>query len=67
MSKPKKTKKELLDKIQPSNYRIYGIFDFTKEELVYVHLDQDQVELEFELSGYSSDRYDIVEFEVILI
>ena len=64
MAKPKK---DLLQKLKPKNYRIYGIFDFQKKQLIYIHLDQDQAELEFELSGYSEDRYDIVEFTVQLI
>jgi len=62
-----KKKKDLLDKIKPRDYRIYGIFDFQKKQLIYIHLDEEQVELEFELSGYDEERYDIVEFNVRLL
>jgi hypothetical protein len=65
----KKTKAELLEKINPKGYLIYGIYDFQKKTLIYVHLDKDQVEMEFVLSGYdeNEDRYDIVEFHIKLI
>lgn len=61
-----KNKKEVLSKVKPTNYLIYGIFDFDKKVLIYVHMDYEQVELEFELSGYDDKRYDIVEFSVQL-
>jgi len=67
MAKKKRTKQQLLDKIKPKDYLIYGIFDFEKQTLVYVHMDYDQVEMEFELEGYSEERYDIVEFYIRLI
>jgi hypothetical protein len=63
----KKTKAEVLSKVAPKDYRIYGIFDFQKKMLIYVHMEQEQVELEFELSGYDDERYDIVEFFIRLI
>lgn len=63
----KKSKKELLAKVKPKDYQIYGIFDFEKKQLIYVHLDEEQAELEFELSGYDHERYDIVEFTICLI
>ena len=62
-----KNKQDLLNKIKPKNYRVYGIFDFDIKKLIYIHLDEEQVELEFELSGYDSERYDIVEFNVRLL
>lgn len=62
-----KNKKKVLEKIKPKDYRIYGIFDFETKSLVYVHLNEDQVDLEYELSGYDDSRYDIVEFDVRLI
>lgn len=64
---PKKSKEKLLEKINPKDYQIYGIFDFEKKELVYIHLDYEQVEFEFQLTGYDEKRYDIVEFSVRLI
>jgi hypothetical protein len=63
----KQTKEELLGKIKPKDYLIYGIFDFEKKTLVYVHMDEEQVELEFALSNYDEDRFDIVEFQIRLV
>lgn len=62
-----KNKKKVLAEIKPKDYRIYGIFDFEKKVLVYVHLNEEQVDLEYELEGYTDARYDIVEFDVRLI
>lgn len=63
----KKSKEELLGKIKPKDYVIYGIFDFGKKTLIYIHMDEEQVELEFVLSGYDREQYDIVEFQIRLI
>lgn len=60
-------KKKLLKKLKPSIYKIYGIFDFDKKVLVYVHMSLEQVELEFDLEDYNEERYDIVSFEVNLL
>lgn len=65
MAKSKKpSKKEIL---KPSTYKIYGIYDFQEKRLVYVHLDEEQVELEFDLEDYDGERYDVVSFEVCLL
>lgn len=61
------SKEKLLEKIKPRDYHIYGIFDFKKKRLVYIHLDREQVDLEFELSGYNPSQFDVVEFTVRLI
>lgn len=63
----RKSKKKALEKIKPKDYLVYGIFDFQKKELIYIHLDEEQVELEFELSDYDQERYDIVEFHIRLL
>lgn len=63
----KKAKEKLLAQIIPQDYQIYGIFDFEKKELIYIHLNEEQVELEFELSAYDNKRFDIVEVNVRLI
>jgi len=60
----KKSKQELLAKVPPKEYEIFGIFDFDQNVLIYVHLDLEQVELEFDLSSYDESRYDIVKFSV---
>ena len=65
MTQPKK--KKLLETVKPKKYRIYGIFDFQTKKLLYINLDAEMVDLEFKLSGYDEDRYDIVEFDVLLV
>ncbi len=69
MSKKKSSsnKKKILKALKPSAYKIYGIFDFDKKALVYVHLSLEQVELEFGLERFDGDQFDIVTFEVDLL
>lgn len=61
------SKSEVLKKLKLSTYRIYGIFDFKTKTLVYIHLDSEQVELEFDLEGYDEERYDVVSFDLALV
>jgi len=61
-----KDKKHILEKISTRDYRIYGIFNFDKKELIYINFDLEQVELEFLLSCYDDTIYDIVEFNIRL-
>lgn len=61
----KDKKKELKDN-PPKQYLIYGIFDFQEKALIFVDLDYDKTELEFDLEDYDPERYDIVEFQVML-
>jgi len=63
----RKRKQEQLTKLKPNQYRIYGIFDFKSDKLVYVHMDYEQTELEFEIGDYDSEQYDIVSFDVVLV
>ena len=63
----KNEKRKVLKNLKASTYKIYGIFDFQEKKLVYVHLDEEQVELEFDLSDYDSDRYDVVSFDICLL
>jgi hypothetical protein len=69
MSKKSKTTK--LKKLTPNSYQIYGIFDFVKKKLIYVNLSLEETELEFDLefdlSDYDRERYDIVEFSVVIV
>lgn len=60
-------KKKVLASVKPKKYRIYGIFDFQKQKLLYINLDPEMVDLEFKLSGYDEERYDIVEFDVMCV
>lgn len=62
---PSKKKKSLSNK--PAEYIIYGIFNFEQGKLVYINLDLDKVELEFDISGYEEEEFSIVEFKVMLV
>jgi len=60
MNKPR-----VLKKLHPKTYQIYGIFDFSKKKLIYVSLDYDEIELQFELGDYG-DNFDIISFTVMV-
>jgi hypothetical protein len=60
-----KAKQQVLKKLRPKTYQIYGIFDFNTKELVYVSLDYEEVELQFELENYG-EGYDIIKFAVMV-
>ena len=64
--KSPKNKKTVLKKLQPSVYLIYGIFDFKNKKLIYVSLDQEEVELKFELEDYNEDDYDIINVKIMV-
>jgi hypothetical protein len=53
--------------MNPNQYRIYGIFDFVEEKLIYVNMSLEETDLEFDMTGYDVERYDVVEFDVVLI
>ena len=61
-----KEKKQQLKELKPRKYRIYGIFNFKTRKLVYVDLDMEKVEFEFDLEGYDEDECGIVSFFVLL-
>ncbi len=61
-----KEKKQQLKELKPRKYRIYGIFNFKKRQLIYVDLDIDKVEFEFDLEGYDDEEYGVVSFFVLL-
>lgn len=58
-------KKQILKKLQPKVYQIYGIFDFKTKELIYVSLDYDEVELQFEMGDYGEEA-DIICFTTMV-
>ena len=60
------SKENQLQKLDPNAYRIYGIYNFRTEKLMYVNLELDKVMLEFDLEGYDRESYDIVLFDVVL-
>ena len=51
---------------EPIKYCIYGIFDFQLNQLIYVDLEIEKVEMEFDMVDYDPERYDIVSFNVLL-
>lgn len=61
-----KNKKQQLKDLKPKKYKVYGIFNFQLEKLVYIDLDADKVVFEFEIEGYKLDEYDIVSFDILL-
>ena len=46
--------------------KIYGIFDLKKKKILMVHLKLQEVELEYDLENYDTDRYKIISFLVNL-
>ena len=59
-------KQALLGKIKLKKYRIYGIFDFETQRIVYINLDMNSVKLEYDIEDYDEERYDIIFFDIIL-
>lgn len=49
---------------KPSRYRIYGIFNNKIEKLIFISLDLEAVEMEFELEGYDPDDYSVIGFNI---
>jgi hypothetical protein len=62
---PIQNKKTILEKLQPKVYPIYGIFDFKNKKLVYVSLDEEEVDFKFELEYYDDD-YDIITVSIMV-
>jgi len=60
-------KKQQINKLNPKKYKIYGIFDFNSNKLVYIDLDIEKVMFEFDLEGYNIEQYDIISFNIVLI
>ena len=62
-----KEKQQTLNQLRPKFYQIYGIFNFKSKELVFVSLDLDEVELEFNLEGYDDgEDCDVVKFRIAI-
>jgi len=40
--------------------KIYGIWNKTKNKLIYVNLSLEEAELEYDMEGYSEDSYVII-------
>lgn len=61
-----KSSNKLVKQIKEKTHRIYGIFDFKLKTLVSVDLDQESIELKYDLQNYDESRFKIVTFEVML-
>ncbi len=62
-----KDKKEfVLKALQPTVYVIHGIFDFKNKQLVYVSLDEEDVELKYDVEGYDPGQYDFIAVKIML-
>lgn len=59
-------KSNRLKNLKSSIYKIYGIFDFQQKQLIFVDLDLEAVELEFDFENRDDKRFAIVEFDVAL-
>jgi len=53
-------KEKTLSKLKPEVYLIHGIFDFKNKKLIYVSLDEEEVELKYELEDYNDEDYDTI-------
>ena len=58
-------KRQTLKELKPRIYKIYGIFNFKTKELVSVGLNQEEVELRFDLEDYD-ENYDVVSFDIAI-
>lgn len=63
---PPKSKKAILKKLQSKVYLIYGIFDFKNEELIYISLDEADVELKFDLEGYDDEDFGVITVKIMV-
>ena len=62
----KQRKQSVLKELQPEVYLIYGIFDFKRKKLVYVSLDEEEVELKFDVEDYDEDDYDVITVKIMV-
>ena len=51
---------------KPKKYRIYGILNFKTNKLLYISLDLEQVELEFDLTPDYEKECNIVSADIML-
>lgn len=62
-------KKEKLSKLilhKNIKYKIYGIFNFKTNKLIYVNLDEEQTDLEYNLSNYDPSWYDTIILDIMI-
>jgi hypothetical protein len=62
----KKKKAQPSRRIKGKTSNIYGIFDYKTNTLLSVNLSQEEIELEYDLEGYDEERYDIINFKVMM-
>lgn len=58
------TKKKLAGN---TSQRIHGIYDVKKKKMLYVHLDMEQVELEYDMGSYLEPQQVIVTLEILIV
>lgn len=66
MRRVSKHNNQMLDILNARRYRIYGVFDFLEKKLINVSIDQEYLELEYDLAGYDEERFKVVSFDVFL-
>lgn len=58
--------KRMLKELKSKAHHIYGIFDFLESKLIAVNIDQEDLELEYDLADYDEERFKVVSFDVVL-
>ena len=59
-------KNKKLENLKPKKYRIYGIFNFKTNRMVYISMDSEMVDFEFDMNNYNSTDFDVVEFDILI-
>jgi hypothetical protein len=57
---------KILKRLKGKTHSIYGIYDFKCNVLLFVSLDLETAELEYDLQSYDETCYKVVSFEVLL-
>lgn len=65
-SRVERAQKDQLKKLQLKRYRIYGIFNFETEEMIYVTLSLDDAAFQFDLEGYDEAKFGVISFDVMV-
>jgi hypothetical protein len=58
---------DLLDSVKGNSHRICGILEVESGKLMFVHLDMDATEMQYDLEEYTDPQYVLVTLDVILI
>jgi hypothetical protein len=66
---PKKVSKAKTSRKLPKGFSeisFYGIWDRVENRLIYISMDQEMVETEFDLEGYDQDQFAICRLETVI-